>query len=283
MKFGEYECFSVETGSFALDGGAMFGIVPKALWERKIPADESNRIPMKSRSLLIKGKGKNILVDTGLGNKLPEKHKKIYGIDNDSTSIEISLSKYGLTCNDITDVILTHLHFDHCGGSTFFKDNKAIPTFPEATYYIQKDQWDAAVNPSSRDTASYMREDFIPLEDYGVLKLLEGPKELFKGIDIIVTKGHTSGQQHPLVKGEKHFLFFCADLIPTSAHLPVPWHMAYDNEPLTLLKEKEILLGRALKENWILFFEHDPYIAAVSIKEGKKGIMIDKMIRNLVS
>ncbi len=283
MKFGEYECFSVETGSFVLDGGAMFGIVPKALWERKIPADESNRIPMKARSLLIKGKGKNILVDTGLGNKLPEKQKKIYGIDNDSTNIEISLSKYGLTCNDITDVILTHLHFDHCGGSTFFKDNKAIPTFPEATYYVQKDQWDAAVNPSLRDTASYMREDFIPLEDYGILKLLEGPKELFKGIVIIVTKGHTSGQQHPLVKGEKRSLFFCADLIPTSAHLPVPWHMAYDNEPLTLLKEKEILLGRALKENWILFFEHDPDIAAVSIKEGKKGIMIDKTIRNLVS
>lgn len=278
MKFGDYECFSVEMGRFFLDGGAMFGIVPRVLWERKIPANEKNLIPMHARSLLIQGKEKNILIDTGLGSKSSEKMIKIYGIDEDSTDIDKSLSKYGLTRHDITDVIITHLHFDHTGGSTCIKNNRTVPTFQNATYYIQKKQWETANNPSVRDRASYMKENFMPLEEAGVLKLIDGPTEIFKGIDLIITGGHTPGQQHPLIKGETGCLFYCADFIPTSAHLPVPWNMAYDNYPMVLIEEKKKLLSRALKENWILFFEHDPDIAAASIRQGEKNIEINKII-----
>ncbi len=278
MRFGDYECFAVETGRFAIDGGAMFGVVPKILWERKIPGDEKNLIPLQARSLLIQGKGKNILIDTGIGDKLSEKLKKIYQVDIDSANINMSLSKLGLTCSDITDVIITHLHFDHAGGSTSIIDGKAVPTFQNATYYIQKKQWEIANNPSVRDRASYMKENFMPLEEAGVLKLIDGPEELFKGIELIVTGGHTPGQQHPLINGKTKPLFFCADLIPTSTHLPIPWHMAYDNFPMILLNEKQKLLTRALKENWILFFEHDPYIAAASIKQGEKNIEIDSAV-----
>jgi len=278
MRFGDYECFSVETGKFELDGGTMFGVVPKILWERKIPADEKNLIPMTMRSLLIQGKGKNILIDTGIGDKLSEKLKKIYKVDLDSANIDISLSKFGLTCNDITDVIITHLHFDHAGGSTSIIDGKAIPTFQNAIYYIQKKQWEIANNPCVRDTASYMKENFIPLQKSKVLTLIDGPQKIFNGIDIVVTDGHTPGQQHLLIKDKTKPLFFCADLIPTSAHLPVPWHMAYDNFPMILLNEKQNLLSRALKENWILFFEHDPYVAAASIKQGEKNIEIDSVV-----
>lgn len=278
MKFGDYDCFSVEMGRFVLDGGAMFGIVPRVLWEQKIPADEKNLIPMNARSLLIQGRGKNILIDTGLGSKHSEKMRKIYKIDEDTTDAEKALSKYGLTSQDITDVIITHLHFDHTGGSTCIKNNRTVPTFQNATYYIQKKQWETANNPSVRDRASYMKENFMPLQEAGVLKLIDGPTEIFKGIDLIVTEGHTPGQQHPLIKGETDCLFYCADFIPTSAHLPVPWNMAYDNYPMVLIEEKKKLLSRALKENWILFFEHDPDIAAASIRQGKKNIEIDKTI-----
>lgn len=278
MKFGDYECFSVDMGRFVLDGGAMFGIVPRVLWERKIPADEKNLIPMNARSLLIQGRGKNILVDTGLGSKLSEKMIKIYKIDEDSTNIDKSLSKHGLTRQDITDVIITHLHFDHAGGSTCIKNNKVVPSFQNATYYIQRKQWETANNPSVRDRASYMKENFMPLEEAGVLKLIDGPTGIFKGIDLIVTEGHTPGQQHPLIKGETVCLFYCADFMPTSAHLPAAWNMAYDNYPMILIEEKKKLLSRALKENWILFFEHDPNIAAATIMQGEKNIEIDKSI-----
>ena len=278
MKFGDYECSSVELGSFAIDGGATFGVVPKVLWEKKIPADEKNLIPMKARSLLIQGKGKNILVDTGPGNKLSEKLIKIYNLIKGSTDIDVSLSKHGLDCGDITDVIITHLHFDHIGGSTFIKDGIIAPTFPNATYYLQKDQFEAALNPGVRDVSSYMEENFMPLKEAGVLRLVEGPQELFCGIEIIVTMGHTSGQQHPLIKGEKNSLFFCADLIPTSAHLPVTWHMAYDNYPLILMEEKERLLSRALMENWVLFFQHDQNVAAATVRQKNNNVMIDHAV-----
>lgn len=278
MKFGEYECSAIELGSFFLDGGAMFGVVPKILWEKKIPSDDNNLIPMKARSLLIRGKGRNILVDTGPGNKLSEKMKKQYGIDDGSIDANLSLSKHGLTCNDITDVIITHLHFDHAGGSTIIEKGSAVPAFQKAKYYIQKTQYETATNPGPGETSSYTKKDFVPLEESGVLKMLDGSCLFSDGIELLVTNGHTKGQQHPLIRGKSDSLFFCADLIPTSAHIPVSWHMAYDNYPLTIMREKEEILSRALKENWILFFEHDPHTAAATIRHGGRSIEPDKII-----
>ncbi|MBN1931971.1 MAG: MBL fold metallo-hydrolase [Desulfobacterales bacterium] len=278
MIFGKYECFSLEVGSFALDGGAMFGIVPKVLWEKKISADDQNRIRLKSRSLLIKGKTRNILIDTGLGSKLPSKIKKLYSVDDNSVKIERSLSKHGLSLSDITDVVLTHLHFDHAGGSTLIKNGKVVPTFPTARHYVQKDQWAAAINPSLRDKASYRREDFIPLMESNLLELVDGPTELFQGIELMVTNGHTPGQQHPLIKGKDSSLFYCADLIPTSAHLPILWHMAFDHLSSTIIKEKEKIFIRALKENWVLFFEHDPNFPAARIKTDNNKLKIDEVV-----
>ncbi|RPH50409.1 MAG: MBL fold metallo-hydrolase [Desulfobacteraceae bacterium] len=278
MKLGDYECASLELGDFLLDGGAMFGVVPKMLWEKKIPADNNNLIPMKARSLLIRGEERNILVDTGPGNKLSAKMKKIYRIDDNSINADSSLSKHGLTINDITDVIITHLHFDHAGGSTTIRKKKLVPAFPNAKYYIQKTQFEAAVNPGPGETSSFTGDDFLPLEESGALILLDGPCELFRGIEILVTDGHTKGQQHPLVKGKEASLFFCADLIPTSAHIPSTWHMAYDNYPLTTIREKEEYLSTALKKNWILFFEHDPVTAAAFIKQDNKSMVVDKAV-----
>jgi len=278
MKFGDYDCASVELGDFFLDGGTMFGVVPKKLWEKRIPADKNNLIPMKARSLLIRGNGRIILVDAGPGSKLSEKMKRIYGIDDRSVNAGSSLLKHGLTINDITDVIITHLHFDHAGGSTARKDNKTVPAFPNAKYYIQKTQFEAAVNPGPGETSSFTADDFMPLEESGVLKILDGSCELFGGIEILVTDGHTKGQQHPLIKGKEKSLFFCADLIPTSAHIPSSWRMAYDNYPLIIIREKEEYLSRALEENWILFYEHDPVTTASNVKQDNNNIVIGKAV-----
>lgn len=278
MKFGDYDCVSIELGDFFLDGGAMFGVVPKMLWEKKLPADANNLIPMKARSLLIRGNGRNILVDAGPGNKLSPKMKKIYGIDDHSVNTEASLSKHELTVSDITDVIITHLHFDHAGGSTVMREGKPAPAFPNAKYYIQKTQFETAVNPGPGEASSFTGDDFLPLKEAGVLKLLDGSCELFSGIEILVTDGHTKGQQHTLLKGKEASLFFCADLIPTSAHIPLSWRAAYDNYPLTIMKEKEEYLSRALKENWILLFQHDPFTAAAFVKQDKKSIVIYEVV-----
>lgn len=278
MKFGEYECYSVEMGDFRLDGGAMFGVVPKTMWENKISADANNRIPMKARSLLIMGNGKNIIVDTGCGTKIDEKMKKIYQIGNDPKNMDEPLEKFGITRRDITHVVLTHLHFDHAGGSTHIENGDVVPSFPNAEYFVQKDQWETACHPSFRDRSSYIHDNFIPLEQKKVLRLISGNQPLVDGIDIYVSNGHTKGQQLVLVKGDGNGLFFCGDLIPTSAHVPLPWHMSYDNEPLTLMEEKEEILGKALAGNWILFFEHDPVVCAASVKAGKKGIEINERI-----
>ncbi|MCP3920984.1 MAG: MBL fold metallo-hydrolase [Desulfobacterales bacterium] len=277
MKIGKYDCSSIEMGKFVLDGGAMFGVVPKVLWEREIPADYKNRIPMSARCLLIQGDNKKILVDTGMGNKFSDKEKKIYGL-KEVFDIESKLSELNLSCKDITDVILTHLHFDHAGGATKIENGKIIPTFQNAQYHVQKEHFHSALNPTKRDKASFIKDNFEPLMNHGVLKTLDGFCELFEDIEFIITKGHTNFQQHPLIKGENNSLFFCGDIFPTASHLPVSWHMGYDNNPLTILDEKENLLKRALNEKWIMFFEHDPKIPAVTLKEGKKGIEIDQVI-----
>jgi len=279
MQFGGYDCATVVMDFFLLDGGAMFGVVPKNLWEKAIPADLENRIPMTSRSLVIRGNGRVILVDNGVGDKLPDRFKKIYGIAASAHSMDERLAPLHLSAADITDVILTHLHFDHAGGSIALVGGNLAPAFPNARYYVQQSQWDLACSPSLRDRSSYIPDNFLPLLEHKVLHLMDGPvDDFFEGIHLIVTNGHTPGQQHPLILGSDRSLFFCADLIPTSAHLPISWHMAYDNHPIDIMDEKAALLARAVNENWILCFEHDPVTPAASVRKDRGRIVMDKVV-----
>lgn len=268
MEFGGYRCDAVEMCDFLLDGGAMFGVVPKPLWEKKIPADEKNRIPLKSRSLLLQGHGRRILIDTGCGTKFSEKELAIYGVTA-TRSPDEALADFGLATDDITDVILTHLHFDHAGGNTFRHGDAALPTFANATYHTQEKQLSWAKNPTMRDRASFFPDDWEPMEKTGRLNVVQGDNLPLPNISLLFSDGHTFGQQLPLIGDDKGKLLYCGDLIPTSAHLPIPWHMGYDNQPLVIMEEKNRVLAQAMAENWTLFFEHDPKMAAATIE--KKG------------
>ncbi len=279
MRFGDYECYALDLGEFLVDGGAMFGTIPKELWEKQIPADEKNRIRLKTRSLLIQGNGKNILVDTGYGNKLSEDMKEEYGITDDPVDINLLLSGFELDNTQITDVILTHLHFDHTGGSTVKGGETVFPAFPNAMVWVQTEQWEQANNPHERDKTSYIPDDFLPLQENGLLQLVDGSVQLFEGIEVMVSYSHTIAQQHVVVKGEDLSLFYCADMVPTVAHIPIHWHMAYDNKPLDMFPEKDFFLRKAFRENWILFFAHDPDIAAAVLKEGPQWMEFDRKIQ----
>lgn len=279
MKIGSYQVHTLETGKFALDGGAMFGVVPKVLWSKQIAVDNRNRIDMRLRCLLLQGEGKNILVDCGMGTKWSVKLADIYKLDHSTLNLEKSLQEHGLTVEDITDVLLTHLHFDHAGGSTTKTDqDKLIPTFPKATYYIQKENLEWAKNPKEKDRASYLKEDWEPLQEAGVLKVVNGEKEFLSGIRIKRFYGHTRGIQLPLLDDGKTKLFFCGDVIPTSVHLGIPWVMAYDNFPLLTIEEKKAILSQAAKENWILVFEHCPHVGASFIEAGEKGYLLKEKV-----
>ncbi len=273
MKIGNYQLYAIDTGTFALDGGAMFGVVPKTLWEKAIQPDEKNRIAMAARALLLIGDGRKILVDVGNGSKFNDKLKSIYKIDESRNSLLGSLRRLGLAADDITDVILTHLHFDHAGGSTYRDNGVVRPTFPKARYYVQRQHWEAANTPTERDRASFFSEDFIPLVEHGVLHFTEGEGEILPGITCRVCHGHTSALQAPVVSDGTTTLFYCADLIPTVAHIPLPWIMAYDLRPLTTLEEKKRILTQAVDERWILFFEHDANVETVRLQRSDKGIV----------
>ena len=278
MKIGDYEIHSIETGTFALDGGAMFGIVPKTIWNKKLHADENNRIDMALRCMLITGNNRNILVDTGIGSKFPKKYTEIYEIHQDKINISTSLKKYQLSVNDITDVILTHFHFDHAGGATSFSDGELKPSFPNATYYIQKDNFELANNPSEKDMGSYRKENFEPLKESSKLEILKGEGEIFPNISLFISNGHTIGLQHVKVSAEDKTIVYCSDMIPTTAHLPTAYVMSYDLFPLTTIKEKKRLLQQAEEGNWMLFFEHDPNIEVIKVKKGEKGFEIKETI-----
>jgi glyoxylase-like metal-dependent hydrolase (beta-lactamase superfamily II) len=284
LKIGEYTLHSVPTGQFKLDGGAMFGTVPKVLWQRSNPADDQNRILMESRALLIRSKDKNILVDNGngsdfklkFGDAAGEKFEQIYGVDSGGVDLISSLAKLGLKPGDITDVILTHLHFDHAGGSTTNKNGKLSPTFENATYYVQSENLKTALNPNRREKASYLKPNFEPLLEAKCLKTLDGPTELFPGLFLSLTFGHTHAQQNVLVTDGKTSLFYCADLIPTATHTRLAWVMGYDLNPLKIIEEKNEILQKAAQENWYMFFEHDPYCDAAQVEfNGKDFIAKD--------
>lgn len=278
MKIGQYTVRTFDTGDFALDGGAMFGVVPKTLWTRAYhTGDELNRIDMTARSLLIKGNGKVILIDTGCGHKMSEKLESIYRVDYSRASVKHSLEMHEVSFEDITDVILTHLHFDHVGGATTKTNTgEIIPTFPNATYHVQKEQLQWAKAPTDKDRASFMPENWEPLIANGMLNTLEGDGELFHGINVQRVYGHTCGLQVVHIMDDEKHVVFPADLIPTAAHVPVPYVMGYDNFPLTSMEEKQDLLSDAAEQGWILCFEHDAFTTAGTVKRTEKGFSFDQ-------
>ena len=278
MEIANYTLHPIETGRFGLDGGAMFGVVPRVLWSKSNPPDERNRIAMAARALLLSGNGRHILIDVGNGTKYDEKLKAIYGFDNSHSDLFSSLAKHGLAPEDITDVILTHLHFDHAGGSTTLKNGSPVPTFPSARYYVQKDHWKAASQPTERDRASFFPVDYMPLQESGQLVLIDGEREILPGISVRLMHGHTTALQCPLISDEKQALFYCADLMPTTSHIALPWIMAYDLRPLVTLEEKRSILAEAVEKDWILFFEHDPVTEAVTLRDSGKGIVMNSSV-----
>lgn len=271
-KIGSYSLYTIETGRFGLDGGAMFGIVPKPLWSRHIAPDDRNRIPLNMRCLLLEGQGRLILVDNGLGEKYDEKFAKIYAIDEDYPTLGQSLRRAGFSEEEVTDVILTHLHFDHCGGSTRRTANRLELAFPNARYHVQRAHWEWALDPNQREQASFFDDNLSPLAASDQLSLLEGQIELFPGIELLVVNGHTESQQLVKVTDQETTLVFVADLLPTTAHLRLPWIMAYDVRPLVTLEEKARFLEEAVDGGWHFFFEHDPEVAVATPERTDRGI-----------
>jgi glyoxylase-like metal-dependent hydrolase (beta-lactamase superfamily II) len=267
VSIGGFEVQKVETGRFRLDGGAMFGIIPKALWNRTTEVDERNRITLAMRCLLLRAEGRLILIDDGVGHKYDSKFQDIFAIDHESATLERSLHAKGFGLDDITDVVLTHLHFDHCGGSTERAGDLLLPTFPNAVYHVQREHWDWARAANPRERASFLSENLEPLESSGQLRLTEGPGEIIPGVEAMVVQGHTRGQQILKIGDSERSLVYVADLIPTAAHIPVVWTMGYDIEPLKTIDEKGRFLKDAAAQGWSLFFEHDPSVEVIDVEQ----------------
>jgi glyoxylase-like metal-dependent hydrolase (beta-lactamase superfamily II) len=276
-QLGRCRVHAIQAGGQKLDGGAMFGVVPKTLWERRMPADERNRIQLGMRCLLIEHEIGPVLIDTGAGNKEDEKFYNIYGIENRGTTgptaLEDGLAQLGFTPEDVAMVINSHLHFDHAGGNTVRRaDGSIAPAFPNARYVIQRGEYEWATHTNERTAASYFPHNFEPLRASGQMELIDGDREIIAGIQSVKTPGHTPHHQGLLIDGGNGELgFFIADLVPTSAHLPLPWIMGYDVEPLVTLETKRRILARAVDENWLVIFEHDAATAWCPIENDGKA------------
>ncbi|HEY9449413.1 MAG TPA: MBL fold metallo-hydrolase [Gemmatimonadaceae bacterium] len=261
-RVGAWTVHAIQAGGQMLDGGAMFGVVPKTLWERRIPADARNRIPMGMRCLLIEHDVGLILIDTGAGNKESEKFYDIYGIENsggvERTALEAGIRAAGHRPEDVALVINSHLHFDHGGGNTYRDADGSIRlSLPNARYVVQRGEYDFATHTNERTAASYFPHNFVPVYEAGRYDLVEGEREIVSGITLIPTPGHVPFHQGILIESRGEKAFYLADLVPTAAHLPLPWIMGYDLEPLVTLETKRRILERALKEGWLAIFEHD--------------------------
>lgn len=279
MQVGKYKLKTILSGYISLDGGAMFGIIPKPLWEKTNPADEQNRVTLSTRNLLLISGDKKILIDTGMGNKWDERSKKIYNI-NASLSLESALEQKGIRPDQITDVLLTHLHFDHTGGSTKLEDGKIIPAFPNAKYHIQKKNFEWAINPSERDKGSYIKENFEPLYKEGVLNFIDGETNFDENISFKIINGHTFAQQMILISDSVSNVLYCCDLMPFVSQIRIPYIMGYDLQPLVTVQEKKKYLKLAADQNWFLYFGHDPDFALATVKHSEKGIVQDKLFRD---
>jgi glyoxylase-like metal-dependent hydrolase (beta-lactamase superfamily II) len=280
FQVGRLRCHALEGGRQHLDGGAMFGVVPKPLWERRIAPDARNRIPLALRCLLIEHDAGLVLVDTGIGNKEDAKFRDIYGVENAGregrTRLEDALAELGHRAEDVRWVINTHLHFDHAGGNTWRDPSGAIrPAFPKATYVVQRGDLEFARHPNERTAASYLSHNFEPID----FTLMDGEREVLPGIRCLPTPGHVPYHQSIVAESDGERACFLADLVPTSAHLPLPWIMGYDLEPLVTLESRRRLYARAEAEAWRLVFEHDPTVAAGRLqREGKGFALVDRLV-----
>ena len=272
--------YSVNTGYFKLDGGAMFGVVPKTIWNKINPADENNLCSWALRCLLIEDGNRLILVDNGNGDKQDAKFFSHYQLHGDDT-LEKSLAKYGFTKDDITDVFLTHLHFDHCGGSIKYEGDKLVPNFKNATYWSNQEHWKWATEPNEREKASFLKENILPIKESGKLKFIEVGKEdktklpetrFSKTISVRFVNGHTQAMMLPQIDFNGKIVVFMADLLPSQGHIPIPYIMAYDMQPLISLEEKKSFLKEALENDHILFFEHDPVHECCTLQQTERGI-----------
>lgn len=267
----------INAGNFKLDGGAMFGVVPKSIWNKLHPADENNMCSWSMRCLLIEDGDRLILIDNGMGDKQSEKFFGFYYLHGDDT-LDGSLKRAGFSADDITDVILTHLHFDHCGGSVIFnEDGKPEMKFKNARYWSNKDHWEWATNPNPREKASFLKENILPIEEQGYLNFVN-PKEdtPFENIRFIYADGHTEKQMIPVIKyGDKEIVFM-ADLLPSIHHIPLPYVMSYDVQPLVTMQEKEKFLKEAIERDYVLFLEHDPENECCNLKQTEKGVRVNE-------
>ena len=274
----------IETGYFKLDGGAMFGVVPKTLWNHTNPADNMNRIDLAARSLLIEDGNRLILIDAGMGNKQEDRffrHFGLYGND----SLDESIKKAGFARTDITDVFLTHLHFDHCGGAVRWNENKTAYelSFPNARYWSNKQHWEWAVNPNEREKASFLSENLMPIQESGQLCFIDTPKTSFAsdcglGFGVLFVNGHTEKQMIPHISYRGKTLVFMADLLPTAGHLPLPYIMGYDVRPLQTLEEKKRFLNRAADENFVLFMQHDANNPMITVQHTDRGVRLHESL-----
>ena len=271
---------AIETGNFKLDGGAMFGVVPKALWNRTNPADDKNRIDLAARSLLIEDGSRLILIDAGMGNKQGEKFFRHYGLWGNH-SLDKSLQEAGFSRADITDVFLTHLHFDHCGGGVRWNKNQTgyELTFPNATYWSNKAHWEWATKPNAREKASFLSENLFPIQESGQLRFVAAPNTDFSteselGFGVLFVDGHTEKQMIPHISYNGKTIVFAADLLPTAGHLPLPYVMGYDVRPLETLKEKQQFLTKAAEDGFLIFMQHDAHNPLITVQHTEKGVRL---------
>jgi glyoxylase-like metal-dependent hydrolase (beta-lactamase superfamily II) len=275
-RVGKWRVHAIQAGGQKLDGGAMFGVVPKPLWERRIPADQRNRIPLGMRCLLIEHESGLVLIDTGAGNKENEKFHDIYGVENrgenGATQLEDGLRDLRVQPSDVAFVVNTHLHFDHGGGNTTqTADGRIVPTFPNARYIVQGGEYEFATHTNERTAASYFPHNFVPIHEAGLFDFVRGEREILSGVSVVPTPGHVPHHQSIRLESDGEVAFYLGDLAPTAAHLPLPWIMGYDLQPLVTLETKRRILARALSDRWLMVFEHDAMVAWGNVEHDGKA------------
>jgi glyoxylase-like metal-dependent hydrolase (beta-lactamase superfamily II) len=272
---------TINTGLFKLDGGAMFGVVPKSMWQKKYAADENNMCTWAMRCMLIEDGNQLILIDTGIGSKQDAKFTGHFYLHGDD-SLQKSIEAKGFSLSDVTNVILTHLHFDHCGGAIVKTNNDTlVPTFKNATYWSNEHHWNAAVKPNAREKASFLAENILPLQESGQLKFIDPINNVAfnENIKLKMVHGHTESMMLPLITNNGQSILYCADLIPSAQHLSIPWVMAYDMQPLITLTEKQQILQEAVDNNYLLYFEHDAHIEACTLQQTERGVVMLEAIQ----